>query len=59
MRIKLFTTEQGRKNQNHAAERDWIPGEALETPYDEEECAEATLGFWIDLRSRVAIADGM
>ena len=26
MRIKLFTTEQGRKNQNHAAEREiWFP----------------------------------
>jgi hypothetical protein len=47
MRIMLHTTEQGRKNQNHTAEREiGFFGEAMEITNDKEKGTQTVVGLW-------------
>jgi hypothetical protein len=52
MRIMLHTTEQGRKNQNHAAERKigFLAKLWLALKNDEAESTQTSMGLWSCLR---------
>ena len=50
MRIRLYTSEQGRKNQKPSSGAQyWITGETLEVTHAQAESTKKTLGLWCSI----------